>query len=137
MRRITPVFALLATVLAGCAMTPASRIERNPEGFAALSPEQQQKVREGHVGIGFEPAAVRLAIGEPDRVIQRETVDGNTQIWVYYRLLHSPYGAGYCAPGFPYYQNRYHCQPVLSTQYEESARVLFREGRVVSVERDQ
>ena len=63
--------ALLMPVLllAACAITPTSRIERDPTAFAALPPEQQQKVREGQIGIGFEPNAVRLAYGEPDRIL--------------------------------------------------------------------
>src|SRR4051794_23182954 len=37
---------------AGCA-TPEARIQKNPEVFAKLPPNEQQLIREGKVGIGF------------------------------------------------------------------------------------
>lgn len=136
MRFQTPCgFALAALLLAGCATTPQSRIERDPASFSALTPEQQQKVRDGNVGVGFDEAAVRLALGPPDRVIERESADGNTQTWVYYAIVPNAYGPGYCAPGFPYYGPAYYCQAPVASQYEERTRVLFKDGKVVSVER--
>ena len=127
-------FALAALLLAGCATTPQSRIERDPASFSALTAEQQQKVRDGNAGVGFDEAAVRLALGPPDRVIEREAADGITQTWVYYALVPNAYGSGYCAPGFPYYGPVYYCQAPVATQYQERTRVLFKEGKVVSVE---
>ena len=128
-------FALAALLIAGCATTPQSRIERDPASFSALTPEQQQKVRDGNVGVGFDEAAVRLALGEPDRVIERESVDGSTQAWGYYAIAPNAYGSAYCAPGFPFYGPSYYCQAPIATQYEERTRVLFKDGKVVSVER--
>lgn len=133
--RVQTSLALAALLLAGCATTPQSRIERDPVGFSALTPEQQQKVRDGHVGVGFDEAAVRLALGEPDRVIEREAADGNTQSWVYYAIVPNAYGSAYCAPGFPHYGPAYYCQAPVANQYEERTRVLFKDGKVVSVER--
>ncbi len=126
---------LAALLLAGCATTPQSRIERDPAGFSALTPEQQQRVKNGEIGVGFDEAAVRLAIGEPDRIIERETADGLTRAWVYYTLVAGFDNSGYCAPRFPYYGASFFCQPIRPNQYEEHTRVIFKDGKVVSVER--
>jgi len=126
--------ALMAALLAACATTPKSRIERDPASFAALTPEQQQQVQKGDVGIGFDEAAVRLAIGEPDRIVERESSEGRTQVWVYYAILPG-FSSPYCGAAFPYYGYSYYCRPVTTTQYEERTRLSFKDGKVVSVER--
>lgn len=126
---------ILAALLAGCAATPQARIERSPEAFAALPPEQQQRVKEGGVGIGFDESATRLAAGEPDRVIERETLEGNTQVWVYYAIVAGLHNDGYCGAAFPYYSHRVYCRSTPPTQYEERMRVVFKDGKVTSVER--
>jgi len=124
----------LAALLSACAVNPESRIERDPQGFASLPPEQQEKVRAGEIGMGFSPAAVRLALGAPDRIIERETDEGRTEVWLYLAALPAPLPAGYCAPGF---RSVYHypCPAVLPTQYEERTRVIFKDGKVTAVER--
>lgn len=129
--------AALPLMLAACATTPQSRIEKNPTAFAALPPEQQQKVKEGTVSVGFDAAAVELALGKPDRVVERETAEGATQAWVYYTIIANSYSPGFCGSSFPYYGYAYYCRPVVvsPTQYEERTRVLFKDGKVVSVER--
>lgn len=68
--------------LSGCA-TPATRIEANPEVYARLSDEQKALVRAGKVAIGFSADAVKLALGDPDRVAVRTDADGQTEIWHY------------------------------------------------------
>jgi len=122
--------------LTGCA-TPQSRIERDPTAFAALTTAQQERVKKGEVTVGFDEATVRLALGEPDRIIERETSEGISQSWVYYAIVPDSYNAGYCAQGFPYYSYRYYCRPtiVTPTQYEERMRLVFKDGKVSSVER--
>lgn len=126
---------VFVTLLSACATTPQSRIEKNPAAFSALSPEQQQRVKDGGVGVGFDEAAVRLAFGEPDRVIERESADGMTQVWIYYTVVPG-FNNPYCGVGFPYYTAAYYCRPVISpTQYEERTRVNLKDGKVVSVER--
>ncbi|MES2683844.1 MAG: hypothetical protein V4650_10025 [Pseudomonadota bacterium] len=126
-----------ALLLTGCAATQAQRIERNPEVFAGLSPEQQQKVRDGQVAVGFDEAAVRLAVGEPDRIVERETIEGLSQVWVYLSIAPGFHNNAYCAPGLPYYGHASYCRPLSATQYEERARISFKDGKVVSVERQK
>jgi hypothetical protein len=73
---------LMAALLSGCA-TPETRIKREPEMFARLSPEQQALVKEGKVGVGFDADAVRLAVGEPDRKWTRTDASGTREVWSY------------------------------------------------------
>ena len=73
---------VLAAALVACAATPTQRIERDPGAFAALPAEQQAQVRQGSIAVGFDAAAVRLALGPPDRVVERESGDGASEVWV-------------------------------------------------------
>jgi hypothetical protein len=129
---------LLAALLTACA-TPDTRIERDPATYARLSPEDQAKVKAGNVGVGFDEASVKLALGEPDRVIERESTDGNGKVWVYYAPVPgfaTPFG---CSGFYPYsrwYNAAYVCSPGY-TEYIENARVTFKDGKVVAVERSK
>ena len=125
-----------AILLSACAITPTQRIERNRAAFDALPAEQQQKAREGTVGIGFDPAAVRIAYGEPDRIVERETAEGNSEVWVYYAAVSGLGSSAYCGPGVGYYGYNYYCRPVIApTQYEERSRIVFKDGKVSALER--
>jgi hypothetical protein len=73
---------LAALWLAGCS-TPATRIKANPEAFARLTPQQQALVQVGQITLGFDQEAVKLALGDPDRVAVRTDADGETIIWHY------------------------------------------------------
>lgn len=73
---------LLVALVAGCA-TPSSRIKKNPELFASFPLEAQALIQQGRVAIGFEPAMVEMALGEPNRVYARETGGGKLEVWSY------------------------------------------------------
>ena len=75
---------VLAVLLGGC-VTPESRIKDNPVAFARLTPDQQALVKAGQVAPGFDMDAVRLALGEPDRVVIVTKADGQRQVWHYVR----------------------------------------------------
>ncbi len=142
----TILFSAFAILLAACAATPAKRIEAAPEAFAKLPPEQQARVKAGEVGVGFDQAATRLALGNPDRITERETSEGKQQIWLYYDYQ------GGVAPGFcPGYINGFYGYPGFhghrgyfyepafcyydNTVAEERMRVAFKDGLVTSVDR--
>ena len=74
--------ALCALALAGCS-TPGTRIRDNPAAFARLSPDQQALVRAGQIALGFDMAAVRLALGAPYRITIHTDAAGQTQTWHY------------------------------------------------------
>lgn len=73
---------LAAIWLAGCS-TPATRIKANPEAFNRLTPQQKTLVEAGQIALGFSEEAVKLALGDPDRVFVRTDTSGETAIWHY------------------------------------------------------
>ena len=72
-----------AILLAGCETTPDSRISNNPTAFAQLTAQEQTLVKSGQVGVGFSEMAVKLALGEPNRVTLETNAQGQIQIWHY------------------------------------------------------
>lgn len=139
MKTLFTLIALMAgLVLAGCS-TPETRIAKQPELFNRLTPEQQQMIREGKVGIGFDMDMVKLALGDPDRVRERTDVNGRKEVWSYVTyegsdgtlLYRGWYHRGWGSPYYPYYTS-------VSHRRERSRdEVVFRDGRVVSVEQER
>ena len=85
--RITRIFAalplaLLGIFLSSCA-SPESRIRNSPDTFARLNPDQQALVKAGRIAPGFDMDAVRLALGDPDRVILHTDASGQHEVWHY------------------------------------------------------
>ena len=74
--------ALCAVFLAACD-TPESRISHSPEVFARLNPDQQALVKNGQIAVGFDMDEVRLALGDPERVVMRTDANGQHQVWHY------------------------------------------------------
>ena len=65
---------ILRRVLAGAALwlaagctTTESRIHDNQAAFDAWPADVREIVRAGHVGLGFTPEMVQVALGEADR----------------------------------------------------------------------
>ncbi len=133
---ILTAFLAIAVWLAGCA-SPDARIKRSPEMFARLTPEQQALVKEGKVGIGFDADAVRLAVGNPDRVWTRTDATGTTEIWSYTTWENDA--------GQPLYRGWYHMDSVFypfymdypSRQEHEYFKVVFGpDHKVKAIEQD-
>ena len=72
----------LALLLAGCA-SPAQRIQQNQEFFDSLPVAAQARIRGGQIDLGFTPAMVRIALGEPQRKTLRRSGEGDLEIWFY------------------------------------------------------
>ena len=72
----------LGLMLVGCS-TVDSRIAKNRAAFNTWPPAVQDKVVQGQIDVGFTYEQVRVALGEPDRVFNRTTADGTSQIWGY------------------------------------------------------
>lgn len=70
-------------LLSACATSPERRISRNPELFASFPADVQENIREGRVDIGYTKDMVRLALGEPNRVVTRRTADEVHESWIY------------------------------------------------------
>jgi hypothetical protein len=134
--------AALMTLLAACA-TPDARIQNNPQTFSSLPPDQQALIKQGKVGLGFSEAAVKLALGDPDRVTQRTDENGISTVWRYVEyetdagtLLYTGYYHRYYTPyygpsfGFPYYQD------YPNRVERDVQRVVFRNGVVAAIEQE-
>jgi outer membrane protein assembly factor BamE (lipoprotein component of BamABCDE complex) len=74
--------ALCAALFVGCS-SPDSRIKDSPDVYARLNPDQQALVKNGQVAVGFEMDAVKLALGDPQRIVTRTTAAGQHQVWHY------------------------------------------------------
>lgn len=137
MKLLSTIFTVVVLIgLAGCS-SPETRIQRNPEAFARLSPEQQELVKQGKVAIGFDAEAVRLAVGDPDRTWTRTDAEGQSEIWTY-----TTYEDGAGHPLYTGWYHRYHYPSAgyyLNTPSRETReyyKVTFREGRVTTVEQE-
>ena len=127
--------ALAAGGLTGCSTT-ATRIRANPDAFARLAPEQQALVKAGQIGLGFNMDAVRLALGDPDRVTTTTTNDGESVVWHYAsyeadgHMLYTGFyhaGRGWWGPAYPYYLD------YPNRHVHDRFRVLFKGDRVTAV----
>ncbi len=74
--------ALCAALFTACE-SPSSRIEKSPDVFARLTPDQQALVRVGQIAVGFDMDAVRLALGDPTRITIRTDSTGSHETWHY------------------------------------------------------
>lgn len=140
MKSFLAVFALVCglAVLTGCSTTE-SRIAKQPDLFNRLTSEQQQMIREGRVGIGWDMDMVNLALGDPDRVRERTDASGTSEVWTYLiyestdgaLLYRGWYHRGWGSPFYPYYLT------VPGRRERARDEVVFRNGHVVSVEQER
>jgi hypothetical protein len=97
-RSIFPGVALiLLGFFVGCS-TVDSRIQKNPQLYAALSPNDQVLVHQGNIREGMPSAVVYLAWGRPDHVRYGNRQGVPFQAWIYTTTT-SQYVPGYY-PGF-------------------------------------
>jgi outer membrane protein assembly factor BamE (lipoprotein component of BamABCDE complex) len=108
--------ALCAALLAGC-NTPESRIRNSPQVFDRLNPDEQALVKAGQIAVGFTPEAVKLALGDPDRIVTNTDATGQHDVWHYvtyedyqgvviytgYYHRYRGWGGPYFWGGAPYY----------------------------------
>lgn len=140
------LFALAVSILflAGCT-TPDTRIRQQPELFATLDADTQQQIRRGEIDLGYTPAMVRLALGEPTERVEATPGDSENSVWTYrnfHRDRKDIVGGGY--------RRRIVFDPVLRAETvivepiddrlaaklaPQSLRVVFRDGRVAAIER--
>lgn len=134
--RLFPTLAAGAglALLAACS-TPESRIAGHRADFDQLPAAAQQKIRAGQVDLGFTPAMVRLALGEPDRVFTRRSDRGDTEVWGYQD--HGPHfsiGLGVGAGGRHSAVGGGLAMSTGGEDPDEKIRVEFRAGKVTAVD---
>jgi hypothetical protein len=143
--RIPLLFSLAALTLAfaGCD-TFDKRSQEKASTFAALAPEEREKLRRGVIEIGNTPDMVYIALGRPDETRETATPEGRESTWIYntyhqeyegnirtgYRriLLFDPVRKRYTVFYDPVYTD------VFSHHEEENIRIVFRDDRVVMIE---
>jgi uncharacterized protein YceK len=133
--------AMGAALLAGCS-TISSRIEADPQAFNQLAPNQQTLVRAGQIAVGFTPAAVRLALGSPDRVTLHTTASGQTEVWHYGSqdyYDYGPYWGPYWGWGWRWggYGGAWAWDYPPPSHGPDRIRVEFKNGRVATIEQDK
>lgn len=120
---------------AGCS-TLGSRITKSQEEFNSWPTEVQDKILAGQVDVGFTPAQVLVALGEPQRKYSRSTEQGMSEVWAYTGRgsgfsiglgLGSGRGSTAYGGGITYDTSR-------RGSDDERLRILFQDGRVMSLE---
>ena len=132
------IAAAIGLMLAAGCSTPASRIQKNPDAFNRLTATQQDMIKKGQVGLGFDATMVHLALGDPDRIRTRVTPAGATEAWIYYDwyaaddmpLYRGWYHRYWGEPFYPYYMN----YPARHSR--EQTRVTLQDGKVIEVEQE-
>ncbi len=142
-RSLAPLLLATVLALAGC-NTTSSRIRQKSEVFASLPAVDQERLRQGHVAIGDSPDMVYIAIGAPDRRIERLSTDTLKMEWIYRRYFESYSGTAFAGyrrvVGFDRATGRrfVYTEPVYAQVYrgetEEYLRVLFEDNRVSAIE---
>lgn len=75
-----PLFALLASCRGP---SLAQRIDAGMQEFDSWPPEVQEAIREERVEVGFTPAQVEMAWGEPDYVTRETRAGGEVERWIW------------------------------------------------------
>ena len=142
--KIVAMGLLMAVVVlhfTGCAATPQTRVQKNPEMLSRLSPADQILVMRGTLRDGMSRDAVFLAWGRPDSVSYGSESGRQTETWRYATLqpvYHHGLGLGF-GYGGGFHHGR-HFYPGLSMNLtphyvpRTTSVVRFRNGRVVAWE---
>ena len=129
--RTTIVVAAVCAALGACS-TPSSRIAKDPARFQSYPQQAQTSIRAGKAEVGFTQDMVRMALGAPDRVYRRTTAQGESIVWAYTQrgietasvFLDPSQNAGGTPQG-----------TIVTQPAEERLRVVFEDGKAVSIER--
>ena len=141
--RLALPLVLAALALAGC-NTIDQRIDRKSAVFGALPAVEQARLREGKIAVGDTQDMVYIAMGDPNRRIEKRTAAGIQTAWIY-RTYYETYDgvdfAGYRRRAFfdPRTGRRFvSAEPcyvdVYREEAEDSLRVVFENGRVSVIE---
>lgn len=138
MKTFGMAFMAVALALTACS-TPQKRVRRHQELFNTYPPEVQQSILNGQVQVGFNAEQVTMALGAPARVWSRKTPQANEEIWSYGGGSVSPaFGFGFGTEGFRGGGIGYAVAVGSNDWYpDETERVVFSDGRVISVEQRQ
>jgi hypothetical protein len=129
-------YALLAALALAACSTPEARIKKDKAAFESWPPAVQESVRAGRADVGFTAEQARMALGRPDRVYTRKTAEAAQEVWAYG-------GGGGTRTGlsFGFGSGGWGSSYGLGVgvgggdeRPDDRVRVVFQDGRVVSVE---
>lgn len=130
---IIPCLFLVA-LLSACS-SPDSRIDSNRAAFNQFPADVQEKIKAGRVDVGFTPEMVRMALGEPARQFTRKTESGDAEVWMYAdNKPQISFGFGVGSFGRSGGVGVGMSTSTGGYEQDEKIRVVFRNGRVESVE---
>lgn len=139
--RILAAGAVAGTLwLAGCASSPSSRIEKNYSAYESWPEDVRRKVKAGQVDIGFTEKQVVMALGKPDRVFERRTENGDSEVWAYRSKkprVSIGFGVGVSSGGG--YGSHTHTSTAVGISSsdwrdDDATHVIFRDGAVIAIE---
>ncbi len=135
MNKIHAAVLLASALLLSACATPATRIQKHPDIYALATPQQQALISHGRITLGFSPAFVTLALGEPNRVTERTDSTGTATIWHYVAYQNNDSIAAYGAFSFGSYYGPFAPIIVQSAPTEhDRLRVVFKNHKVTSIE---
>jgi len=134
MKKILICVTFASLLFAVACSTPDSRIKSDRTAFKSWPADVQAKVANGKVDVGFTEEMVRVALGDPDRVLSRTTNHGVDEVWVYFdRGPKFSFGFGL---GSAHGSSAYAGAVNVGNDWrdDEAMRVIFEGGRVSAIE---
>ncbi|MGC4071442.1 MAG: hypothetical protein QM760_02770 [Nibricoccus sp.] len=136
------LFSCLAALVLARTSTVESRIEEKSHVFNTLSPDAQAHIKQGLVDIGYTQDMVYMAMGKADRVTERANEGGTETVVLTTAIIRSTKARrfantrGWCITTSASRRigDDERCVDAFSDHAEEVARVVFKDGKVVSVE---
>lgn len=140
------LIGLAALALTGCS-TVDSRIREKSQVYYSLDADTRSKIDHGIIEPGFTTDMVYIALGAPDEKRTRRDFDHASEVWVYNSYYDRMEGIRHIG----YYRNVYFDPvlrvyrvyltpaygPVYSQQKDELLRIVFRNGKVSSIEENK
>lgn len=83
LKTVTFTLLLTATLMISGCNAVQGRIDKNPTAFAALSPEDQARIRKHIVAIGDSTEIVYIARGKPDEIFEKDQANVHKIVWRY------------------------------------------------------
>ncbi|HVT73534.1 MAG TPA: hypothetical protein VHD61_10375 [Lacunisphaera sp.] len=74
---------LAVIVIAGCTSSPISRIDANRALYESWPFDVQEAVLNGKVIAGMNAEQVKMSLGEPSEITQRNGRKGPEEVWIY------------------------------------------------------
>ena len=127
-QRLKPVktptlLALIGCLLLGCATSSVeTRKKERSSAYSSLPADQKALVDEGKIKVGMTPDAVYLAWGSPAEVLESETAQSHSTVWVY---------QGQWVEEYRYWIGR-HLESDYQPRTYVRAEIIFQNGTVAS-----